>query len=93
MLTLALRKFGARLPAGAHKAPRGCSSVVTLWFKAEHEGGGNGRSVATVRSVKGSVFKLKNITAGYTGVKASDLHVCVVCCVVFIRLLINSLFK
>ena len=74
-------------------ALRGCCSLVTLRFEAEHEGGGNGRSVATVRSVKGSVFKLKNITAGYTGVKASDLHVGVVCRIVFIRLLINSLFK
>ena len=72
---------------------RGCSSLVTLRFEAEHEGGGNGRSVATLRSVKGSVFKLKNITAGYTRVKASDRHVGVVCCVVFIRHLVNSLFK
>ena len=91
MLTLAMRQF--RGTAAWVRDARGCSSLVTFRFEAEHEGGGNGRSVATVRSVKGSVFKLKNITAGYTGVKASDLHVGVVCCVVFIRLLINSLFK
>ena len=52
-------------------ALRGCSSLVTLRFEAEYEGGGNGRSVATLRTVMGSVFKLKNITAGYTRVKTS----------------------
>ena len=81
-----------------HGCPRVRRRAVAAFIgyasvQAEHEGGGNGRSVATLRSVKGSVFKLKNITAGYTRVKASGRHVGVVCCVVFIRLLINSLFK
>ena len=74
------------------KTPRGCIHWLAS-VQAEHEGGANGRSVATLRSVKGSVFKLKNITAGYTRVKASDRHVGVVCRVVFIRHLINSFFK
>ena len=58
MLTLAMRQFRGTVASGC-VTPVAASSLVTLRFEAEHEGGGNGRSVATLRSVKGSVFKLK----------------------------------